>query len=55
MSLLGGLADLRALLGNLGPLGLLPEGHRVLFPLPLSVHNHRPHKGPGSSIPAYIS
>lgn len=41
MSLLSGLADLGALLGNLRPLGLLPEGHRVLFPLPLSVHVRR--------------
>ena len=41
MSLLGGLADLRALLCNLGPLGLLPEGYRVLFPLPLCVHVRR--------------
>jgi hypothetical protein len=41
MSLLGGPADLRALLGYLRPLSLLPEGNRVLFPLPLSVHMRR--------------
>ena len=39
--LLGSSSNLRALLGNLGPLRLLPEGHRVLFPLPLRVDMRR--------------